>query len=127
MDLTIEKTQTMENTDLRKAASLMFLQGAGRKDVIDFLNENGVGEEDAEKMATSSYMAVKDQRKAIVEQQLGTQAQASGGSGGIVSILIGILLIGGGIAASMGTDRFFYGAILVGVITLFQGLFARNS
>ncbi len=124
MDLAISNNQKMDNTELQKVSALMFLQGAGRKHVIDFLGENGVESETAEEMATTAYMSVKDQRKAIVEEQLDHKASTSSG-GGVLSIIIGLVLIVGGIAATMASDSIFYGAIGVGVITLFQGL-ARN-
>ncbi len=126
MDLAISKHQKMENTELQKLASLMFLRGAGRKDVIDFLAENGVEAAATEKMATDAYMAVKEQRKEIVEEQVGAQAATGGGSGGVISIVIGLVLMIGGIAATMASDSIFYGAIGVGAITFFQGLASRN-
>jgi len=126
MNLTTTKQQKIENAELHNAASNMFLKGAGRKDVIDFLAQNGVETQAAETMATSAYLAVKDQLKAIVDKQLGEQA-TGGGSTGILSILIGIVLIAGGTIATMSTDSIFYGAIGVGVITLFQGLFSRGG
>ena len=107
-------------------AQKMFLADKGRKEVLDFLETQGVTGEEAEKMATDAFKSIRDQRRAIIEQQGGTSAASeSKGSAGIGSILFGLVLIIGGIVATMSSDSIWYGAILVGVITLIQGIAQR--
>lgn len=98
-------------------AQLMFLQGSGRKDVIDSLRKNGVAEERLEGMATEAYLSIKDQRQNMIEE---TYEEESGGGAG--SIILGAVFLIGGVAATMGTDRIWYGAMIVGALMVFRGL-----
>ena len=76
----------MNENQLFDAAKLMFLHNSGRKDVIDYLNQNGITDEKAETMATNAFLAVKDQirKEEVIEE-------GAGFPGWIV--YIGILLV----------------------------------
>ena len=110
----------MEHAQVSKVAQAMFLKGAGRKAVIDFLAENGVTGNEAETMATEAYKAVKPLREAALKEKHAEPKPVGGG--GIGSIAIGAILIIGGLIATMSTDRIWYGAMIVGAIALFKGI-----
>ncbi|MFK7771742.1 MAG: hypothetical protein AB8F94_06370 [Saprospiraceae bacterium] len=99
---------------------LMFLRNSGRKDVIDFLATNNVEGEQAEAMATNAYLAIKDQRQSMIETH-----EVQKEKGGLGSIIFGAVIMTAGIVASMNSDTLWYGAILVGLITVIQGLASR--
>jgi len=107
----------MDEKQITEVAQLMFLQNSGRKDVIDFLATKNITGDEAETMATNAYLAIKDQRQTM----LGTQ-EVQKAKGGIGSIIFGAVLMTVGIVASMNSDTLWYGAILVGFITIIQGL-----
>jgi len=110
----------MDEKQIIETAQIMFLRNSGRKEVIDFLATHNITGDQAETMATNAYLAIKDQRQAMIETQEDQQEK-----GGIGSIVFGAILMIGGIAASMNSDTLWYGAILVGFITLIQGLVSR--
>lgn len=110
----------MEKTQLMETAQLLFLQGSGRKTVIELFTNNGFASEEANTMATEAYRAVKDERMAQVETTHEDEATSGGSS--IGSLLLGLVIMGGGIIATMTTDRIWYGAIFVGFITIISGL-----
>lgn len=114
------KTKTMNEVQIFETAQQMFLQERGRKDVIEFMIANGMDPSDAEAKATEAFLSIRDQRRAMAMDT--EDVSQDGGGNGIVSIVIGVVLILIGIGASMGTNRIFYGAVLVGGITLIQGL-----
>lgn len=109
----------MDENQIATTAQLMFLQGKGRKDVIDFFNEKGITGEAAETQATNAYLAVKDKRQEMLEIESGATEEKGGGMG---SILIGVLFLGGGIAATAASDSIWYGAMIVGVISIMSGI-----
>lgn len=99
----------MEKADLIKSASEMFLRGAQRKAVIEFLNKNGIDGEEAETSATEAFSLVKSQRK---------EARHTAGQS---KMAFGALLFFGGIGLSMFTNNVFYGAIFIGIVTMGAG------
>jgi len=102
----------------------MFLHESGRKEVIDFMMANGMDEAKAESTATEAFLSIRNQRRtmALNAEEATYESGGENSGAGIGSIVIGIILIIIGIGASMGTDRIFYGAVLVGAITLIQGI-----
>lgn len=114
----------MEQQQTIEAAQQMFLHGSGRKDVIDFLLTNGINQEEVETTATNAYLAVKDQRKEMMQEA--TEKKPVGG-GGSPSIIIGAVILIAGIVATMTTDRFWYGAMILGVITIIGGITKKAS
>ena len=113
----------MISDEIRQQAQMMFLQEAGRKNVIDFLNQNGVQGDDAEKEATAAFLAIKDQRQTAIEAR--AEAEAEEQKGSPVSIALGFLLMIGGVIATLTTDSIWYGAILVGAFMAGSGLIKR--
>ena len=109
----------MNEPQIKEAAQIMFLKGSGRKDVINFLAQNGIAEERVETMATEAYLAIKDQRMQMIEA---ADEDVQGGGGGGVTIALGALLLVGGIVATMATNRIWYGAMIIGVVMIFKGL-----
>lgn len=110
----------MNEKQISETAQLMFLQNSGRKDVIDFLATNNIIGEQAETIATNAYLAIKDQRHAMIETQEVQKAK-----GGMGTIIFGAVIMIAGIVASMNSDTLWYGAILVGLITVIQGIASR--
>lgn len=115
-----KKILDMDEKQLSQTAQLMFLQNSRRKDVIDFLAANNVVGDAAETMATEAYLAIKDQRQAMLKTK---EEQVE--KGGVGSIILGAILMIGGISASMNSDTLWYGAILGGFIIIIKGLAAR--
>lgn len=111
----------------------MFLQGAGRKVVMDFLTANGMSDAESSSTATEAYKSVRQtiqEMKAAAGMENanpGERAQAQSSGDGIGAILIGILLIIGGVVATMSTDSIWYGAILVGAVSLIKGFAQRMN
>ncbi|MEM6965965.1 MAG: hypothetical protein AAF573_14455 [Bacteroidota bacterium] len=114
----------MEQQQTIQAAQQMFLHGSGRKDVIDFLIANGINQEEVETTATNAYLAVKDQRKEMIKEA--TEEKPAGG-GGTPSIILGSVFLIGGIVATMTTDSIWYGAMIVGVVTIIGGITKKAS
>ncbi len=114
----------MDEKQVFAQAQQMFLADRGRKDVIDFMIANGIDEERSEVMATEAFKSIRDQRRAMVEEQGGAAYGDEGGSsgGGIGSVILGLVFLIGGVVATMSSDSIWYGAIIVGVITLFSGI-----
>ena len=71
-------------------------------------------------MATDAFISIKEHRRAMQGEV--EEAQGGGSGGGIGSILLGLVFLIGGIVATMSTDSIWYGAIIVGIITLFTGI-----
>lgn len=111
----------MNEQQINETIQLMFLQNSGRKDVIDFLAANNIEGEKAETMATNAYLAIKDQRQAMIETQ-----EVQREKGGIGTIIFGAVIMIAGIVASMNSDTLWYGAIIVGFITVIQGIVSRT-
>ena len=107
----------MNEKQIVETIQLMFLRNSGRKEVIDFLATNNIEGEQAETMATDAYLAIKDQRNTMLETQEVQKAKGSFGT-----IIFGAVIMIIGIVASMNSDTLWYGAILVGFITVIQGL-----
>ena len=106
----------MNEDQLMQTAHTMFFAGKGRKEVIDFFTENGVEDATAEAQATKAYLAVKPALQAATAAE---EPEEEGGMGGI---LLGALLLVGGLVATKATDRIRYGAMGVGVITIFSSM-----
>ena len=109
----------MNETQIQQAAQTMFLNGSGRKDVINFLTQNGISEDRVDDMATNAYLAIKDQRMQMIETADGDTA---GSGNGTTSIAIGALLLVGGIVATMASNRIWYGAMIIGAVMIFKGI-----
>ena len=118
--LTPQKIRIMNEKQITETAQLMFLQNSGRKDVIDFLAANNIVGEQAETIATNAYLAIKEQRHEMIETQEDQKAK-----GGIGTIIFGAVIMVAGIVASMNSDTLWYGAILVGLVTVIQGIASR--
>jgi len=115
----------MDEKQVFEAAKIMFLQNKGRKEVLDFLGANGIEETRTESMATEAFLAIKEQRREMMAEANPDMDEKPIGGGGMGSVLIGGLIMFGGIAATMSSDRIFYGAILVGLVTMIGGLIRR--
>ena len=111
----------MEENQIFEQAQQMFLNGAGRKAVMDFIEENGIAENESGSIASKAYQSVKEQ---INQKRLQESAKLKeeGRRSGIGSIGIGALLLVGGIIATMATNRVWYGAMAVGAISLVKGI-----
>ena len=104
-----------ENATIQTAQA-MFLHGSGRKEVIEYLLQNGTPETKVDDVATNAYLAIKEQRMQLLNER---EDDSSSGVGG--SAIFGVLLLLGGIVATMSTDRIWYGAMLVGVVMIIKG------
>ena len=94
----------MTKEEIQQTAKLMFLENHGRKKVIEMLNENGIFNEEAEKMATQAYLAVKDQIRQRVE--VAEESEGGGGMGWLVYVVI--LLVINGLSALFGWSFWIY-------------------
>ncbi len=114
----------MDEKQIFEQAQQMFLHERGRKEVIDFMMANGMDEGKAESTATEAFLSIRNERRVMALNGEGATYDEGGANSGagLGSIVIGIILIVIGIGASMGTGRIFYGAVLVGIITLIQGI-----
>ena len=83
----------MDENQLFETAKSIFLQQGGRKQVIDYLKENGVSDEDAEAMATKVYLEVKSE----IPQVTYTEDEGSGFPSWL--IYVGILIVINGLSA----------------------------
>ena len=115
----------MDEKQVLETAQLMFLQNKGRKEVIDFIESNGIVGEAAQTMATNAFLAIKDQRREMMEEL--QDADESGGGGGMGSIVMGAIFLIGGVVATMSTDSIWYGAIGVGIISIISGIAKGTS
>ena len=115
----------MEEKQVFEAAKIMFLQNRGRKEVLDFLGTNGIENTRSETMATEAFLAIKEQRREMIAEANPDLDEQPIGGGGMASVGIGAFIMIGGIVASASTDRLFYGAILVGLITMIGGFVRR--
>jgi len=112
----------MNENQIMETAQSMFLQNSGRKEVINFLIENGISKENAESMATEAYRAIKDQRKEMMQVEEVEERKSTS-----KSVIIGALILLAGIIATMTTDRIWYGAMIIGVITMVSGTSRKSS
>ena len=121
----------MDKDHIFQHAQLMFLNGAGRKAVMEYLTENGVPEAETGTMATEAYKAVREeiQQKKLESGQenanIGEDLENQKDGDGMGAITFGALALIVGIIATTHTDRIWYGAIMVGAISLISGLFKR--
>ena len=121
----------MDKDHIFQHAQLMFLNGAGRKAVMEYLTENGVPEAETGTMATEAYKAVREeiQQKKLESGQenanIGEDLENQKDGDGMGAITFGALALIAGIIATTHTDRIWYGAIMVGAISLISGLFKR--
>lgn len=102
---------------ITEQAKTMFLNNSGRKEVIAFLLKNGVSEQDVEKVATDAFLAIKEQRKELLEEKEVEVKKAMS-----KSLIIGGIVLLGGIIATMTTNRIWYGAIGIGLIMMVNGV-----
>jgi len=125
----------MDYMQMMDEARKMFLANKGRRDVIVFFQKHGVEESEAELMATDAYKSIRQIRQSMMEQAenqgrrsngIGAHAPANSDSGSnvgaIISIILGAVICLGGLAASMGTNTIFYGAVLVGGMMFLRGI-----
>ena len=117
-----QKIIMMNENQLLETAQSMFLNNSGRKEVIEFFNKNGINGQEAETMATDAYKAVKEERKEMIQEEVVEEKK-----GGKNSIIIGTLILLAGIIATMTTDSIWYGAMIVGVISMISGIAKMNS
>lgn len=128
--LNINILMSLDRTQIMNEARKMFLANKGRRDVITYFKMKGIEEAEAESMATEAYKSIREIRQAMIAEaqnnngNTGYAQPASSGSssGAIISIVLGLIICGGGLAASMGTDRIFYGAVLVGGGMVLKGI-----
>ncbi len=107
----------MNENEIIKTAQMMFLQNKGRKEVIDFLLDNGIDKDSVDSIATDAFKAIQDERKKMMEEQETEVSKEMN-----KSLIIGVLFLIGGIIATLTTDRIWYGAMGVGVITMINGM-----
>ena len=121
----------MDHNEMMNHARKMFLANKGRRDVITFFQLQGVPQFEAESMATEAYKSIREVRQAMIEEAQNNSGgnnyaqptSSSGSNGGaIISIVLGLIICGGGLAASMGTNTIFYGAVLVGGGMFLKGI-----
>lgn len=122
----------MNQEQIFNQAVQMFLHGKRRGEVVKFLNQNNIQGQEANDMATKAYLAVKDQRQQMIDEMpdyandslsdYDIQKGQKGKGGGMAGIGLGALFLIGGLIATMTTDRIWYGAILVGIVSLVSGL-----
>jgi len=111
----------LDENQILQLSQKMYLEGAGRKDVMEFMESNGMASEKIDQAATDSYLAVRDERKKIVaaEQKIAkSEGRKSGmltmaGGAAIMVITVGILL---------STGRLFYVALIIGFLTFMKGV-----
>jgi len=108
-----QKTVKMNENQLLETAQSMFLNNSGWKEVIQFFNENGINGDQAETMATDAYKAVKEERREMIQEDVGEEKK-----GGKTNIIIGALILFAGIIATMTTTSIWYGAMIVGVVKM---------
>lgn len=113
----------MTENQISEQAQSMFLQNKTRREVITFLASKGIIDDKAESMATEAYKAIRAQREELVGQY--NEVKSDEPRGGTGAILIGILLMVGGVIATMASDRIWYGLIGVGFFSLCKGLGAK--
>lgn len=107
----------MKKDEIFEEAQSMFLRNKGRKDVIDYLNSNGIIEEEAEDMATKAYLSIKE----TINQNIAIQEHKSMG-GSLGKIAIGILMIGIGVFGLFALERIFYILFIAGFLILGSGI-----
>ncbi len=115
----------MNEEQVFQTAQGMFLKGSGRKQVIQFLESNGVAQGQSNDFATKAYQSVKEERKAIIAEATADSDdpfEVEEGQGGMGSVVLGGLIAGAGIVATMSSDTVWYGAILVGGFMVIKGL-----
>jgi len=64
-------------------------------------------------MATDAYKAVKEERREMIQEDVGEEKK-----GGKTNIIIGALILFAGIIATMTTTSIWYGAMIVGVVKM---------
>ena len=126
----------MDQSELINEAKKMFLENKSRRDVITYFKLKGIEEEESEKMATEAYKSIRELRQALINaaeakggepNTFGTATQETDKTGAIISLVLGLLICGGGIIASMGTNRIFYGAVIVGGAMAIKGIYGLVS
>ena len=126
----------MNQSELINEAKKMFLENKSRRDVITYFKLKGIEEEESEKMATEAYKSIRELRQALINaaeakggesNTFGTATQETDKTGAIISLVLGLLICGGGIIASMGTNRIFYGAVIVGGAMAIKGIYGLVS
>lgn len=115
----------MNEKQVFETAKTMFLQNKGRKEVIEFIGANGIEDTHSETMATEAFLAIKEQRREMIAAANPDMDEKPIGGGGMASVAIGAVIMIGGIVATMSTNRIFYGAIIVGLITMIGGFVRR--
>lgn len=110
----------MDENQVFEQAKQMFLTNKGRKEVIEFMEANGIPSDKANTMATEAYQAIREKRMEAVKAI--EQEETGGEGGGMKSIVIGALIFGAGLIATMATDRIWYGAMAVGAISVLTGI-----
>ena len=119
----------MKNTNIIHQASKMFLLGSSRKEVITFLENQGIAKNQTDEIATKAYIAVKAKRKALIsaiEAQRKPSVRVNNGAG-VLRALLGAGIAGAGIMATMNSNSIWYGAIFVGILMFFQGLMEMSE
>jgi len=120
-----QKLNEMSNHKLFEDAKRMFINNASRGEVMQYLEEQGIPANESGQLATNAYTAIRDMREQMMSGGSGGgggSTQSSGGGGINGALIIGILLLVGGIVATMASNTIWYGAMIVGVISIFKGL-----
>ena len=108
----------MRKEDLLEQAKIMFLNNAGRKEVLAYFESNDLAGEEAETLATDAFKSIRDERRKTLEQNTKKENRGSG----LSSLLfgVGIVVVTGAIAYV--TDYLFYVAFLIGFFMIIRGL-----
>lgn len=119
----------MNEEQVFQTAQEMFLKGSGRKQVIQFLETNGIAQDQSNDFATKAYQSVKDERKAIIAEATADSDdpfEVDGEKDGMGSVVLGGIIAGAGVVATMSSDTVWYGAILVGGFMVIKGLIGMS-
>ncbi|MCB0632166.1 MAG: hypothetical protein R2824_20000 [Saprospiraceae bacterium] len=117
----------MEKDQQFATVQQMFLNGSRRKEIIDYLESQGLSGDAANQLANDAYKSVKDQRRAIIDAQHSDEGEFAGmndsndkSGGGRIGL--GVLFLVGGIVATMVTDRIWYGLMIIGGAMIITGI-----
>lgn len=107
----------MSTSQAFKEAQALFLNGHGRKAVIEFLHEQDITGEEAENIATQAYQSIQGD---LDEKAAAEEDKAFGGPWG--KMAIGVLALGIVAFGIVKLDRLLPIVLLIGLIFLGDGV-----
>ncbi|PHN01675.1 hypothetical protein CRP01_35595 [Flavilitoribacter nigricans DSM 23189 = NBRC 102662] len=106
----------MTKDQVLETAKSMFLQDSRRKEVLDFMTQNGLSGTEAEIMASNAYQAIKDERQALIQEQKKEEKKS-----GWNRIILGALIVLVSVIVLFATGKFYYFIAIGGIVLIVQG------